>query len=65
MIQLAWSWVHWQPLSPITQWFRAHFGPGKRGRKLGIVAVARKLLIAFWRWATAGVEPDGALFKMA
>ena len=65
MIQLAWSWVRWQPGSPITQWFHAHFGPKKRGRKIGIVAVARKLLIALWRWATAGVAPDGALFKIA
>jgi transposase len=65
MIQLAWQWVRWQPGSPITRWFHAHFGPRKRGRKIGIVAVARKLLIALWRWATAGVEPDGACFKPA
>ena len=65
MIQLAWQWVRWQPGSPITQWFHAHFGPRKRRRKIGIVAVARKLLIALWRWATAGVEPDGAQFKTA
>jgi len=65
MIQLAWQWVRWQPASPITQWFHAHFGPKKRRRKIGIVAVARKLLIALWRWATAGVEPDGAHFKTA
>lgn len=65
MIQLAWQWVRWQPCSPITQWFHAHFGPRKRSRKIGIVAVARKLLIVFWRWVTAGVEPAGALFKTA
>jgi transposase len=65
MIQLAWSWVRWQRGSPITRWFHAHFGTGKRGRKIGIVAVARKLLIALWRWATAGVEPDGAVFTAA
>jgi transposase len=65
MIQLAWSWVRWQPSSPITRWFQTHFGKGNRGRKIGIVAVARKLLIALWRWATAGVEPDGAIFKAA
>lgn len=65
MIQLAWNWIRYQPVSPITQWFTAHFGPGKRGRKIGIVAVARKLLIALWRWATAGVEPEGAIFKAA
>lgn len=65
MIQLAWQWVRWQPASPLTQWFHAHFGPRKRRRKIGIVAVARKLLIALWRWATAGVEPAGAVFKTA
>jgi transposase len=65
MIQLAWQWVRWQPESPITQWFHAHFGPQKRRRKIGIVAVARKLLIALWRWATAGVAPTGVRLKAA
>ena len=63
MIQLAWQWVRWQPLSPITHWFHAHFGAGRRPVKVGIVAVARKLLIALWRWATAGIVPEGALLK--
>lgn len=65
MIQLAWNWVRWQPLSPITQWYQAHFGPGKRGRKIGIVAVARKLLVALWRWASAGILPAEALLTPA
>lgn len=65
MIQLAWQWVRWQPDSPITRWFHAHFGPGKRGRKIGIVAVARKLLIALWRWAIVGIPPVGARLKTA
>jgi transposase len=64
-IQLAWSWVHWQPLSALTQWFRSHFGPRKRARRIGIVALARKLLIALWRWATAGVVPAGAIVAPA
>ncbi len=63
MIQLAWQWVRWQRLSPITHWFHAHFGAGRRPVKVGIVAVARKLLIALWRWATAGIVPEGALLK--
>lgn len=63
MIQLAWQWVRWQPWSPLTQWFHAHFGPGRRPRKVGIVAVARKLLIALWRWTTQGIVPAGALLK--
>jgi len=65
MVQLAWGWVHWQPGSALTQWYRARFGVGKRARKIGIVALARKLLIALWRWATAGVLPAGALLKPA
>jgi len=65
MVQLAWSWVHWQPLSALTQWYLTRFGQGKRTRKIGIVALARKLLIALWRWATDGVLPAGAVLKRA
>jgi transposase len=64
-IQLAWNWVHWQPLSALTQWYREHFGTGKRMRRIGIVAVARKLLIALWRYVTTGVVPTGAIVKVA
>lgn len=65
MVQLAWSWVHWQPASALTQWYLARFGTGKRTRKVGIVALARKLFIALWRWATAGVLPTGAILRRA
>jgi len=65
MVQLAWSWVHWQPCSALTVWYRAHFGHGKRARKIGIVALARKLFIALWRWATQGVLPTGAVLTRA
>jgi transposase len=64
-IQLAWNWVHWQPHSALTLWYRAHFGTGKRARKIGIVAVARKLVIALWRYVTTGVVPAGAILKVA
>jgi len=64
-IQLAWNWVHWQPLSALTQWYRDHFGAGKRMRRIGIVAVARKLVIALWRYVTTGVVPAGAILKAA
>jgi transposase len=64
-IQLAWNWVRWQPDSALTQWYRAHFGQHRRARRIGIVAVARKLLIALWRYATRGVVPTGALVKSA
>jgi len=62
-IQLAWSWVQWQPSSALTQWYRTRFGTGKRARRIGIVALARKLLIALWRYATTGVSPAGAVLK--
>jgi transposase len=64
-IQLAWSWVHWQPQSALTQWYRDHFGRGKRARRIGIVAVARKLVIALWRYVTTGLVPTGAILKQA
>jgi len=61
MIQLAWLWVKHQPSSILTQWF--HQGVqfnGGRIRKVLIVALARKLLIAFWKYVTAGIVPEGA-----
>ena len=64
-IQLAWNWVRWQPGSALTQWYRARFGVGKRARRIGIVALARKLLIALWRYATHGIVPTGAILKSA
>lgn len=62
-IQLAWNWVRWQ--SALTQWYQANFGKGKRARRIGIVAVARKLVIALWRYVTTGVVPEGAIVKVA
>jgi transposase len=65
-IQLAWNWVRWQPTSALTHWYRERFaGGGKRLRRIGIVAVARKLMIALWRYATTGVVPAGAILKGA
>jgi len=53
-------------MSALTQWFQTTFGGrGKRARRIGIVAVARKLLIALWRWATTGEVPTGAIVKVA
>jgi transposase len=63
-IQIAWGWLRWQPQSALTQWFNRRFAPaGKRARRIGIVAVARKLLIALWRFTAQGVIPDGAVLK--
>lgn len=62
-IQLAWSWVRWQPTSALTRWFQARFAQHKRARRIGIVAVARKLMIALWRYAETGIVPEGAVLK--
>jgi transposase len=64
-VQLAWGWIRWQPLSALTLWFREHFGPKKRARKIGIVAVARRLVIALWRYVTTGEVPAGAILNVA
>jgi transposase len=64
-IQLAWNWVRWQPQSALTQWYQANFDRGKRARRIGIVALARKLVIALWRYVTTGVVPAGAILKVA
>jgi transposase len=65
-IQLAWNWVRWQPLSALTQWYTRGFGGrGARARRVGIVALARKLLIALWRYAVTGTVPEGAVLKAA
>jgi transposase len=64
--ELAWSWVRYQPESALSCWFRERFGGGgKRLRRIGIVAVARKLLIALWRFLKTGVLPEGAVLKEA
>jgi transposase len=65
-VQLAWQWVRWQPSSALAQWYTRRFGSsGARGRRIGIVALARKLVIALWRYATTGRVPDGAILKAA
>lgn len=62
-IQLAWCWIRWQPASALAQWFHRRFGASGRSRRVGIVAVARKLMIAVWRFVEHGIVPDGALLK--
>lgn len=62
MIELAWLWLRWQPDSALSQWFNQRFAHGgKRMRRIGIVALARKLLIALWRYTEHGVLPEGAV----
>lgn len=63
-IELAWSWLRRQPQSALSQWYRRRFASGGgRLRRIGIVALARKLLIALWRYVETGVVPEGALLK--
>jgi len=63
-IELAWSWLRFQPESDLSKWYERRFGSGsKRIRKIGIVALARKLLIALWRFVETGVLPEGAVVK--
>ncbi len=64
MVQLAWSWVRYQPESALTRWYQRRFGGGSRRlRRIGIVALARKLLIALWRYVEHGEIPEGAAVK--
>jgi len=65
-IEIAWAWRRFQPASALSQWYERRFGAGStRLRKLGIVALARKLLIALWRFVKTGVLPEGAVLKTA
>jgi transposase len=65
-IQVAWCWLRWQPDSALAQWFTRRFATaGGRSRRIGIVAVARKLVIALWRFVEHGVIPEGANLKPA
>ncbi len=64
LVDLAWDWLRYQPRSALSRWYQRRFGSGgPRMRKIGIVAVARKLLIALWRYAETGILPEGARRK--
>jgi transposase len=64
MIQVAWLWIRHQPGSAISQWFARRVGTARgRVRRIAIVAVARKLLVALWRYVTQGIVPEGAVLK--
>ena len=61
MVEIAWLWLRFQPKSALSQWYQARFaGGGLRLRRIGIVALARRLLIALWRYLEDGVIPEGA-----
>ena len=64
MVQLAWLWLQHQPKSALAQWYQRRFGSGgTRLRRIGIVALARKLFIALWRYLQTGTIPEGAHLK--
>lgn len=66
LIQLAWLWLRYQPGSALSNWFRDRVGSLQgRTRRIAIVAMARKLLIALWRFVETGVMPDGVEFRAA
>ena len=66
LVELAWAWLRLQPASALTRWFNRRFaGAGKRMRRVGIVALARRLAIALWRYLQDGEIPAGARLKPA
>jgi transposase len=63
-IQIAWGWLTYQPQSALSQWYTRRFANGgPSARKIGIVAVARRVVIDLWRYLDAGVIPEGAVLK--
>ena len=63
-IEIAWGWLRHQPDSVLSRWYNERFARGgPRARKVGIVALARKLLVALWRYVETGVLPEGAVLK--
>ena len=66
MVELAWLWLRYQPDSALARWFTERVGAVRgRMRKITAVALARKLLVALWRYLTTGLLPDGVRLKAA
>jgi transposase len=60
-IEIAWGWLRFQPESALSQWYQKKFGSGSsRMRRIGIVALARRLLVELWRYLETGALPEGA-----
>jgi len=65
-IELAWMWLRYQPDSALSRWFAGKVqGDSKRSRRVAIVALARRLLIALWRYLEQGIPPEGSRLKVA
>ena len=64
LVELSWLWIRYQPDSELSQWFKRRWaGQGKRARRVGIVAVARRLVILLWRYLESGVVPAGVILQ--
>ena len=65
-VEISWAWLRYQPNSDLSQWYQRRFGSGgKRMRRIGIVAMARRLMIDLWRYLERGIVPAGAVLKKA
>lgn len=64
-VEIAWLWLRYQPDSQLSRWFHDRFGGNLRSRRVGIVALARKLLVGLWRYLETGQLPTGAQLKGA
>jgi transposase len=63
-IEIAWLWLRYQPQSELSRWFQRRFGSGGgRTRRIGIVAMARKLLVQLWKYLETGEVPPGAVVR--
>jgi transposase len=66
LIEIAWAWLRFQPQTKLSQWYQLRFAKaGKRMRRIGIVAVARRLVIDLWRYLEKGIVPEGAKLRVA
>ena len=64
LVELSWLWLRNQPESALARWYQGRFANGgKRMRRIGIVALARKLLVALWQYVEEGVVPEGAVLS--
>jgi transposase len=65
-IEIAWAWLRLQPNSKLSRWYKRRFADaGKRMRRIGIVAMARRLIVDLWRYVEFGVVPEGAQLKVS
>ena len=65
LVQLAWLWLRHQPRSALALWFKERSAQWRPSEEATIVALARKLLVALWKYVTAGVVIEGAVMKAA